>query len=263
MWWVPTAVVVVAAAFGLAHAAVVGWIPTIPAAQDLGEVGAAYGVAAVLISGFALVASMVQQRRQLHSQQKNLAAQQQRLKGQLDELVRQTEALIETSRAQSRAATSLEGQLVHMSERGRLDDYDRRLERFAELQVEIEDEALDVDVASDISQEEAQRRLGRLYLATLTILLGELERLRHDPVLALRAQGLEQELRTGLGWKERVLLYLAVVPPHPRLPSGYKPSELGRLMMVLGLLPYIEPQDTTERAATFRRHFLPLWRRGS
>lgn len=129
-----------------------------------------------------------------------------------------------------------------------------------ELQVGLGDEALEVDVASDISQDEARRRLGRLYLTTLTILLGELERLRDDPALASRAEGLEQEPRTGLRWEERVLLHLAVVPPAPRLPAGYRPSELGRLLMVLGLFPHIGRDDPTGRAASLRKHFLPLRR---
>lgn len=116
--WVVVALPAVLVAFGVAHAAVPGLIPDVPAARNLGEVGAAHGVAAVLLSGFALVASGARQGGQLRGQQDDLAAQRARPERQRCLPVRQTRALIETSRAQSSAAKSLKGRPIHMSERG-------------------------------------------------------------------------------------------------------------------------------------------------
>ena len=254
--------IAVVAALVVAQMAVLGLIPTVPAARNLGEVGAAYGVAALLISGFALVASTLRQSRQIRMQREQLAAQRAELNEQKRLLVAQTEALAATSRAQTDAAGSLQGQLSHMSARGRLDDYNRRLERFVELQAGLDEETLDVDLGADISQQEARDRLGHRYLATLTILLSELERLRDDPILSRQAEALRGELETILR-RDKVILYLALVPPPSRLPREYAPSELGRLVAVHRLFPFVRLKDATGRAAVYEEHFWPLRQGGA
>ena len=264
MWLVIFAFAAVVSALCLAQVAVLGWLPSVPAATNLAEVGAAYGAAAAFISGFAfvaVVASMVGQKRQLLRQQEDLTAQRAELEEQKRLLVAQTEALTTTSHAQRGAAVSLQGQLTLMSRRARLDDYDRRLERLAGAQADLDDETLRESPEADISHDEARARLGRRYLSALTNLLRELERLRDDPALGARAvEELREELKTSLE-RERALLYLAVVPT--RAPGRYKLTELGRLMADFKLFPYIELEGARGRAAVYLKHFWPRVRDGA
>ena len=250
--WIAIALALVVAVLIMAQLAVEGLIPTVPAATNLGEVGAAYGAAGAIISGSAFVAvvvSLVGQRRQIRRQEEALTEQQARLEAQ-------TEALTVTSEAQRIAAESLQGQLAHMSRRARLDDYDRRLERFVEVQASLDGQDLDVPIASGISHGEARERLGRRYLAALLNVLRSLERLRSDPALAEQAEEMRRELRTSLD-REQALLYLAVVPTW--IPDDYMPTELGRLMSELRLFPYVDFESEGARVRIFReRFFRPL-----
>ena len=106
-----------------------------------------------------------------------------------------------------------------------------------------------------MNHKEARVRLGHRYWACLLNLLRELSRLRSDQATAAQAEELERDLRTSIE-RERNLLYLAVVPRD--VPPHFKPSELGRLLVSMDLLPYIGAKDTSRRWATFSHHFLPL-----
>lgn len=258
--WIALALLVVAAVLGVAQLAVLGWVPTVPAAEDLGEVGAAYGAAGTIISGFAFIAvvvPLVGQKRQLLKQQEELVEQKAELKEQKRLLTEQTKALTETSDAQRDAAGSLQGQLSHMLARARLDDYDRRLGRFIEAQAQLDETQLDVELGSSISHVRARDRLGPRYLTALTNLLRGLDRLKGIPNLEPSAEELARELRTSLE-REHTLLYLAVVPSWVP-PEDYTPSELGRLMAGHGLFPYIPEEEFMSaqgRPAIYREHFV-------
>ena len=257
--WIMVAVAAMAAPLVVAHYAGRGSIPTIPAAENLGEVGAAYGAAGAIISGFAFVAvviSMVGQKRQLLLQQSELREQKAELEEQKTLLTEQTRALTATSKAQAQAAGSLQGQLDHMARRARLEDYDRRLERFVSAQAALEDGVLDGALDPDLDHEEAQARLGERYLAALTNVMRELDRMKADPVTEMEAEDLRRELKTFLR-REEFLLYLALVPR--RVGKGYKPAERGRLWARFGLHPFVRLSRSAEgRAKVFRDHFWPL-----
>lgn len=259
--WVALAALLVLGALVVAQWAVEGRLPGIPAAENLGEVGAAYGAAGAIISGLAFIAvvtSMVSQRRQLLRQQEELTSQKAELAEQKALLGAQTEALTATSRAQRDAAASLQGQLDHMARRARLEDYDRRLERFVDAQAALDDEAMGAALDSGMSLADARARLTDRYSAALTNLLRELNRMAEDPVTAPQAVELRKELKTSLK-REEALLYLALVPPW--VGERYEPSELGRLWVAFGLHPFVPMEGTLAgRAKVFRKHFWPLRR---
>lgn len=143
-----------------------------------------------------------------------------------------------------------------MTRRARLDDYDRRFERFVSAQAALREEIFHARIDPELDHDEAQARLGDRYLAALTNLMRELERLRGDPVAKVEAEDLRRELKTFLR-REEDLLYLALVPR--RVGKGYVPSERGRLWARLGLHPFIPLSRRLEgRARVFRDHFWPL-----
>lgn len=104
---------------------------------------------------------------------------------------------------------------------------------------------------------DARARLGPRYLSALTNLLRELDRLLGGADPIPQASELRRELETGLEG-EQALLYLALVPQ--RVPPGYTPNELGRLMARHRLFPFLPTEEFRRpdgRPAVFRAYFWP------
>ena len=239
-----------------AYLASQGFFPTIPAAENLAEVGAAFGAAGAVVSVLAfaaVVASLVGQWRALAGQMNDLQEQKKLLADQ-------TWTLKVASAAQTRAAESLQGQLDHMSRRAKLDDYDRRLDRFVDAQRALDDDVSAVELTSEMDHRDARDRLGNRYWSALTNLTHALSRIQEDAALADEFEDLKTELKAVTA-TEAKLLYLALVPS--RVPPNYKPSKLGRSWASYQLAPFVETRDDPQgRALTFRNHFLPLVRNG-